>query len=133
MLEFRFKNIRTLLCVAKLSLIEARKHAQDVHLHLYHEPKLLLWGLSLEGQYPKDSTPTLYYEMLFTIHLSDRKISDEDILAPFLKSITGKNGLTESLAAIQKLEHTPLLTIDPENPPPVPDDLVYSHQTVLME
>ena len=132
MLDFRFKNIRTLLCVAKLSLIEAKEHAQDVHLHLYHDPPRRLWGLSLEGLYPKDSTPTLYYEMTFTIHLSDLKIQDADILAPFLKAITGKNGLPESVAAVQRLEHTKLLTIDPDNPPPVPDHLVYSHQTVQM-
>ena len=132
MVDHRFKNLRLLLCVAKLALIEAEEHARDVRLLLHINPELRLWGIALEGYYPKEAAqPVLHYEMTFTIQVDDLKIQDHDPQAAFLKRLVMKDGgsMAESKRALLELRNVPILTIDPANPPS-PEEGVHSHQTV---
>jgi hypothetical protein len=132
MLEYRFKEFRTLLYAAKLALLEAREHGQYIRLGLYHKPTELLWGLSLEGEYPAVGDPTLYYDMRFTIQLGDVDIRDNDPQGKYLRALLGRDGVgvAGSIEAISKLGTTCLIAIDPASPPPVPTSLSYVHQVV---
>jgi hypothetical protein len=134
MLEFRFKNFINLLSMAKLALLEAKADAQGVRLTLAHRLSEGVWGLSLEGDYPKEGPSSLTYDMLFTIRLCDLKIADEEPQAKYLRALAGKipNTLTDSMVALRELESTKLLTIDPKNPPSIPTGQVYTHRTVSM-